>query len=189
MERVRWFTHFNAVYQFINCLSYNWPGAIYHLNHLLNCSASYNALVPFAYWVFWYLLMMASKSYNFLDGLEFYFITKKLDEVQRFEGSVSDRSNENTTHARAFFSWSRLSFRPAFFPFHTDTEKVRLMSIDWFPACIAERKSYPWHNSRKSKRHFSVIADNMGVLGKRVTGWRKRNLQVPHSSLRSMETS
>ena len=189
MEKVRWFSHFNAVYQFINSLSYNWPGAIDRLNHLLNCSASYNALVPFAYWVFWYLLMMASKSSNFLDGLEFYFITKKLDEVQRFEGSVSDRSNENTTHARAFFSWSRLSFRPAFFPFHTDTEKVRLMSIDWFPACIAERKSYPWHNSRKSKRHFSVIADNMGVLGKRVTGWRKRNLQVPHSSLRSMETS
>ena len=53
--------------------------------------------------------MMASKSYKFLDGLEFYFITKKLDEVQRFEGSVSDRSNENTTHARAFFSWKVFS--------------------------------------------------------------------------------
>ena len=47
--------------------------------------------------------MMASKSSNFLDGLEFYFITKKLDEVQRFEGTVSDRFNENTTHAPAFF--------------------------------------------------------------------------------------
>ena len=170
MEKVRWFSHFNAVYQFINCLSYNWPRTIDRLNHLLNCSADCNALVPFAYWVFRYLLMMASKSSNFLDGLEFYFITKKLDEVQRFEGSVSDRSNENITHARAFFSWSRLSFRPAFFPFHTATEKVRLMSIDWLLACIAERKSYQWHNSRKSKGHFSVIADNMGVLGKRVTG-------------------
>ena len=46
--------------------------------------------------------MIASKSSNFLDGLEFYFITKKLDEVQRFEGTVSDRFNENTTHARIF---------------------------------------------------------------------------------------
>ena len=189
MEKVRWFTHFNAVYQFINSLSYNWPGAIYRLNYLLNCSASYNALVPFAYWVFWYLLMMASKSSNFLDGLEFYFITKKLDEVQRFEGTVSERFNENTTHAPAFFSRSRLSFRPAFFPFHTATEKVRLVSIDRLPACIAERKSYQWHNSRKSKGHFSAIADNMGVLGKRGMGWRKRNFQVPRSSLRSMETS
>ena len=170
-------------------MSYNWPGAIYRLNHLLNCSASYNALVPFAYWVFWYLLMMASKSSNFLDGLEFYFITKKLDEVQRFEGTVSERFNENTTHAPAFFSRSRLSFRPAFFPFHTATEKVRLVSIDRLPACIAERKSYQWHNSRKSKGHFSAIADNMGVLGKRGMGWRKRNFQVPRSSLRSMETS
>ena len=55
--------------------------------------------------------MMASKSSNFLDGLEFYFITKKLvkvrhkllvDKIQRFEGTVSNRFNENTTHARAF---------------------------------------------------------------------------------------
>ena len=55
--------------------------------------------------------MMASKSSNFLDGLEFYVITKKLvkvrhkllvDKIQRFEGTVSDRFNENTTHARAF---------------------------------------------------------------------------------------
>ena len=81
--------------------------------------------------------MMASKSSNFLDGLEFYFIIKKPDKVQRFEGTVSNRFNENT-HARAFSSWSRLSFRPAFFPFHTATEKVRLVSIDWLHACIAE---------------------------------------------------
>ena len=92
--------------------------------------------------MFWYLLMMASKSSNFLNGLEFYFITKKPYKVQRFEGTVSDRFNENTTLARAFSSWSRLSFRPAFFPFHTAIEKVRLVSIHWLPACIAERKSY-----------------------------------------------
>ena len=91
---------------------------------------------------------MASKSSNFLDGLEFYFITKKIDKVQRFEGTVSDRFNENTAHARAFSSWNRLLFRPAFFPFRTATENVRLISIDWLPACIAERKSYQWHNSR-----------------------------------------
>ena len=154
MEKVRWFTHFNAVYQFINSLSYNWPGTIYRLNHLLNCSASYNALVPFAYWVFWYLLMMASKSSNFLDGLEFYFITKKPDKVRRFIRTVSDRFNENTTHARAFSLWNRLSFRPAFFLFHTAAEKVRLVSIDWLPACIAERKSYQWQFEVKWRKIF-----------------------------------
>ena len=47
--------------------------------------------------------MIASKSSNFLDGLEFYFITKKPDKVQRFEGTVSDRFDETTMHARAFF--------------------------------------------------------------------------------------
>ena len=82
--------------------------------------------------------MMASKSSNFLGGLEFYFITKKRDKVQRFEGTVSNLFNENTTHARTFSSWSKLSFRLAFFPFHTATEKVRLVPIDWLPACIAE---------------------------------------------------
>ena len=96
--------------------------------------------------------MMASKSSNFLDGQEFYFIPKKLvrvrhkllaDKIQRFEGTVSDRFNENTTHARAFPLWSILSFRPAFFPFHTPTEKVRIVSIDWLPACSAERKILP----------------------------------------------
>ena len=35
--------------------------------------------------------MMASKSSNFLDGLEFYFITKKPDKVQRLEGTVNNR--------------------------------------------------------------------------------------------------
>ena len=149
MEKVRWFSHFNAVYQFINCLSYNWPRTTDRLNHLLNCSADYNALVPFANWVFRYLLMMASKSSNFLDGLEFYFITKKPDKVQRFEGTVSNRFNENTTQARAFSSWSRLSFRPAFFPFHTATEKVRLVSIDWLPACLAEEN--PTSNTIRGK--------------------------------------
>ena len=95
---------------------------------------------------------MASKSSNFLDGLEFYLITKKLvkvqykilvDKIQRFEGNVSDRFNENTTHARAFPSWSRLSLRPAFFPYNTPTEKVRLVSIDRLSACIVERKILP----------------------------------------------
>ena len=47
--------------------------------------------------------MMASKSYNFLDGLEFYFMIKKPDKVQRFEGTVSDRFKENTTHANFGF--------------------------------------------------------------------------------------
>ena len=60
MEKVRWFSHFNAVYQFINCLSYDWPGTIYRLNHLLNCSANYNALVPFA-------LRESSMAWNFIS--------------------------------------------------------------------------------------------------------------------------
>ena len=38
---------------------------------------------------------MASKSSNFLDGLEFYFMTKKPEKVQRFEITASDRFNEN----------------------------------------------------------------------------------------------
>ena len=38
---------------------------------------------------------MASKSSNFLDGLEFYFMTKKPEKVQRFEITASDSFNEN----------------------------------------------------------------------------------------------
>ena len=51
---------------------------------------------------------MASKSSNFFDGLKFYFITEKLEKVQKFEGTVADRFNENTTHARTLSLWSRL---------------------------------------------------------------------------------
>lgn len=148
MEKVRWFSHFNAVYQFINSLSYNWPGTMNRLNHLLNCSANYNALVPFSYWVFWYLLMMASKSSNFLDGLKFYFITKKPDKVQRFDGTVSDRFYKKP-HTHVLFPRG-VENHSGLHSFHSTQpqEKVRLVSIDWLAACIAERKSYQWHSSR-----------------------------------------
>ena len=51
--------------------------------------------------------MMMSESSNFLHGLKFYFITKKLvraqhkllvDKIKIFGGTVSDRFDKNTTH-------------------------------------------------------------------------------------------
>ena len=94
--------------------------------------------------------MMMSESSNFLHGLKFYFITKKLvraqhkllvDKIKIFGGTVSDRFDENTTHV----------LFPRGVDYHAGlqslkcapTETVHLVSIDWLPACIAERKVVP----------------------------------------------
>ena len=129
-------------YQFINSLSYNWPGTIDRLNHLLNCSADYNALVG---------LVSANDGVQVIQfprwpGILFH--DQKAWKSSEIWNNCERPLQWKPTHARAFSSWSKLSFRPAFFPFHTATEKVRLVSIDWLLACIAERKSYQWHNSR-----------------------------------------
>ena len=86
---------------------------------------------------------MASSSSNILDGLEFYFITKKLgkfqhkiliEKIKRFGGTVSSHFDRSTTHK--------------LFPRGEDSLKstkyqVVLASIDWLSACISERKLVP----------------------------------------------
>ena len=132
-----------------------WFGRICLLAHPLHCSANYNTLVLFACWVFWYLLLMASKSSNFLDGLEFYFITKKLvkvrhkllvDKIQRFEGTVSNRFNENTTHARAFPCG--VDYHSSLHSFHSThpQDKSGLCLLTGYLLVVRKGKSYQWHN-------------------------------------------
>ena len=87
---------------------------------------------------------------NFLHGLEFYFITKKLvraqhkilvDKIKIFGGSVSDCFNENTTHVlfpRGVDYHAGVQYLKC-----TPSETVHLVSIDWLPACIAQRKLVP----------------------------------------------
>ena len=94
--------------------------------------------------------MMTSMSSNFLHGLEFYFITKKLvraqhkilvDKIKIFGGTVSDRFNANTTHVlfpRGVDYHAGLESLKS-----TPTETAHLVSIDWLPACIVERKILP----------------------------------------------
>lgn len=95
--------------------------------------------------------MMASLSSNFLTGLEFYFITKKLVKVQhkilvgkikKFGGNVCERFNQNTTHVlfpRGVTYQCGLEYLKS----TPKRDAVALVTIDWLPACIAERKLIP----------------------------------------------
>ena len=53
---------------------------------------------------------------------------------------MSDRFNENTTHV--LFPRG-VDYHAGLQSLSTPTETVRLVSIDWLPACIAERKIVP----------------------------------------------
>lgn len=94
--------------------------------------------------------MMTSLSISFLDGLEFYFMNKKLvraqqkilvEKIKKFGGSVSSLFNGNTIHV---LSPRGLDYQAGLQSLKsTPTETVHLLSIDWLPACIAERKLIP----------------------------------------------
>lgn len=95
--------------------------------------------------------MMRNVASNlFLNGLKFHFITKKLvkaqhkilvEKIRRFGGTVSDRFDEDTTHVLfpcvVDYQAGLRSLKT------TPIETVQLVSIDWLPACIAERKVIP----------------------------------------------
>ena len=94
---------------------------------------------------------MASYSNNFLYGLKFYFITKKLgklqhkihtEKIKRFGGTVSshfDRSTTNVLFPREVDYQSGMdSWKST-----TVGDTVVLVSIDWLSDCIGERKLVP----------------------------------------------
>ena len=101
---------------------------------------------------------MASSSSNFLDGLKFYFITKKLEKwqhkiltekIKRFGGTVSSHFDRSTTHV--------------LFPREVGYQRgdtVVLVSIDCLSDCIGERKLVPTAQSGY------VVCSSRGLRGR-----------------------
>ena len=99
---------------------------------------------------------MASSSSNFLDGLKFYFITKKLEKwqhkiltekIKRFGGTVSSHFDRSTTHV--------------LFPREVGYQRgdtVVLVSIDWLSDCIGERKLVPTAQFQVRRMQFARVA-------------------------------
>ena len=99
------FSYFNAVYQFINSLSYNWPRTTDRWNHLLNCSAEYNALVG---------LVSANDGVQVIQfprwpGILFH--DQKAWKSSEIWNNCERPLQWKPTHVRAFSSWSKLSFQ------------------------------------------------------------------------------
>ena len=94
---------------------------------------------------------MASFSSNFLDGLRFYFITKKLgklqhkiltEKIKRFGGTVSSHFDRSTTHV--LFP-REVDYQSGMDSLKSTTvgDTIVLVSIDWLSDCIGERKLIP----------------------------------------------
>jgi len=71
-----------------------------------------------------------------------------VEKIKRFGGTVSDRIDKDITHVLLPRGVDyQAGLRSLKF---TPVKTVQLVSIDWLPACIAERKVIP-------TRHFEVM--------------------------------
>lgn len=118
---------------------------------------------------------------NFLSGLEFFFVTKKLgrvqhkiilDKITRFGGAVSDRVNESTTHVlfpRGVDYKSGLdSLKLTALP-----DSVTTVGIDWLPECIVARKLVP-----TTEFEVSVVKTNNNVVASGLAPGSRANLEI-----------
>ena len=109
---------------------------------------------------------MASSSSNFLDGLKFYFITKKLgklqhkiltEKIKRFGGTVSSHFDRSTTHV--LFP-REVDYQSGMDSLKSTTvgDTVVLVSIDWLSDCIGERKLVPTAQFQVRSMQFARVA-------------------------------
>lgn len=109
---------------------------------------------------------MSCNPNNFLNGLGFYFVKKKLsklqheillDKIQRFGGQVTKDINNSTTHVLFSKGVNLDSGLDS-----TQLQQLRLLretistiNIEWLPRCIAQRKLLPTTDFKvfKEKKH------------------------------------
>ena len=109
---------------------------------------------------------MASSSSNFLDGLKFYFITKKLgklqhkiltEKIKQFGGTVSSHFDRSTTH---MLFLCEVDYQSGMDSLKSTTvgDTVVLVSTDWLSDCIGERKLVPTAQFHVRSMHLARVA-------------------------------
>lgn len=86
---------------------------------------------------------------DFLNGLQFYFVTKRLgkvqhqilvDKIEKFGGLVNKEVSEDTTHVLFPRGVNFIENGLDAHQLQLLPSSVLFVSIDWLPMCIAQRK-------------------------------------------------